>query len=74
MLSGASKSVTARMQNHLNLLENRNQYLSPVEILKRGYSITRQNGKIVKDGELLHEGDLLETRFHKGKRRSRVTD
>lgn len=74
MLVGASRSGTARMQNHLNILENRNQYLSPVEILKRGYSITRQNGKIVKDGELLHEGDLLETLFHKGKRRSRVTD
>ena len=70
----ASKSSTSRLQHHLNILENRNQYLSPLEILKRGYSITRQNGIIVRDGTLLHEGDILETHFHKGKRKSRVVD
>ena len=68
------QEAIARMQHHLNILEKRNQYLSPLEILKRGYSITSQNGKIVKDGELLHEGDLLETLFYKGKRKSRVID
>ncbi len=74
MFIHACQTSTAQIQHHLNILENRNQYLSPMEILKRGYSITRQNGKIVKDGKLLHEGDLLETLFYKGKRKSRVVE
>jgi len=68
------QEAIARMQHHLNILEERNQYLNPLEILKRGYSITRQNGKIVKDGKLLDKGDFLETLFYKGKRKSRVID
>ena len=68
------QEAIARMQHHLNILEERNQYLNPLEILKRGYSITRQNGKIVKDGKLLDKGDFLETLFYKGKIKSRVID
>ncbi|MFO7656875.1 MAG: exodeoxyribonuclease VII large subunit, partial [Bacteroidales bacterium] len=49
------------------LLEERNLYLNPSEILKRGYSITRHNNKVVKDASVLMEGDLLETMFHKGR-------
>jgi exodeoxyribonuclease VII large subunit len=65
---------TGRMQNQLNILEKRNQYLNPVEILKRGYSVTRQNGRIVKNGTLLKKGDFLETCFYQGRRKSRVVD
>jgi exodeoxyribonuclease VII large subunit len=70
----ASKSGIGQLLHHLSILENRNRYLSPLEILKRGYSITRQNGKIVKDGTLLNKGDFLETHFYKGRRKSRVVD
>jgi exodeoxyribonuclease VII large subunit len=73
-LGFVAQEAIVRMQHHLNILEKRNQYLSPLEILKRGYSITRQNGKIIKDGDLLHEGDFLETLFYIGKRKSRVID
>jgi exodeoxyribonuclease VII large subunit len=69
-----SNTSTAQMRHHLNILENRNQYLSPLEILKRGYSITRQNGKLIKDGTLLRKGDFVDTIFFKGKRKSRVVD
>ncbi|MBN2213075.1 MAG: exodeoxyribonuclease VII large subunit [Bacteroidales bacterium] len=74
LLLGISRTATGQLQHKLNVLENRNRYLSPVEILKRGYSITRQNGKIVRDGTLLHEGEILDTFFYKGRRSSRVVD
>jgi exodeoxyribonuclease VII large subunit len=41
--------------------------LDPTSILNRGYSITSRNGAIVKDAGILAEGDVLETRLHKGK-------
>ncbi len=69
-----SRSGTVRLQNQLNLLEKRNQYLNPVEIMKRGYSVTRQKGRIVKDGTQLKKGDFLDTCFYQGRRKSRVVD
>ncbi len=74
LLAGISRTATVQMQNRLNLLESKNQYLDPQDILRRGYSITRQNGKLIKNGELLRKGDALETFFHKGRRKSRVID
>jgi exodeoxyribonuclease VII large subunit len=74
LLIQISRSGTGRLQNKLDILEKRNLYLNPVEILKRGYSVTRQNGRIVKDGTLLKKGDFLETCFYQGRRKSRVVD
>lgn len=45
---------------------------SPQTILKRGYSITRANGKVILDPAILDEGDLVETELHKGRLTSRV--
>jgi exodeoxyribonuclease VII large subunit len=39
--------------------------MSPEIVLKRGYSITRLDGKAVKDLEQIKEGDLLDTRVFK---------
>ncbi len=69
-----SRSGLARMKLNLTMLEQRNQYLNPSETMKRGYSITRSHGRLIKDGSVLKEGDILETLFHKGKRNSRVMD
>ena len=41
--------------------------LHPENILKRGYSITVYEGKVVKDAKFLNDGDILETTFTKGK-------
>ncbi len=46
--------------------------LSPLAVLDRGYSITFKNGKVVKDSKELKNGDILETKFAKGKVASTV--
>jgi exodeoxyribonuclease VII large subunit len=39
----------------------------PVEVLKKGYSITRKDGITVKSSDVLSEGDVIETTTEKGK-------
>jgi exodeoxyribonuclease VII, large subunit len=50
--------------------------LSPISILKRGYSITTKlpDGAIVKDALSLRAGDCVETRLGQGKFKSRVEE
>jgi exodeoxyribonuclease VII large subunit len=47
--------------------------LDPDNVLRRGYTVTSLNGRIIKSAGLLKEGDNIETRFSDGKVRSRVT-
>jgi len=48
--------------------------LSPLNVLERGYSVTRllPSGTVVRSTEQVQPGDLLETRLHSGKLTSRV--
>jgi exodeoxyribonuclease VII large subunit len=46
--------------------------LSPENILKRGYSITYLNGKVLKDSKDVTIGDKLEIKLYKGKILSEV--
>ena len=50
--------------------------LSPVAILKRGYSITVKwpEGAIVKDANALKKDDIVETKLGRGKFKSRVEE
>lgn len=43
------------------------ELLSPKNILKRGFSITRKHGVAIRDVTLLKEGDVVETEFFVGK-------
>ncbi len=49
-----------------HLAENLN-LLSPKQTLKRGYSITRKEGKSIVNPQLLQAGDQIETELEKGK-------
>ncbi|MCE1199830.1 MAG: exodeoxyribonuclease VII large subunit [Marinilabiliales bacterium] len=46
----------------------------PANILKKGYSITTSEGKLVKNPEDLHQGTLLKTTFLKGELLSRIVE
>ena len=50
--------------------------LSPLNILARGYSITFKmpGEEIIKDNQILKEGDMIKTRLHKGEILSKVTE
>lgn len=56
----------------LRFFEEKIRMLSPKNILKRGFSITRHKGKIIKSTEALEREDLLETQLFSGSLTSRV--
>lgn len=59
------ETIRAERKN-LYLIQEKLRLVDPQNILKRGYSITMINGKIVKTVSLIKEGDLLETRLSDG--------
>ena len=59
------RRVTGEM-HMLQMLGQRVSALDPDLLLKRGYSITLHEGKIVRDASQLKHGDKIETRVEKG--------
>lgn len=53
-------------RNNLNFSEEKIRMLSPGNILKRGYSITRQGGKIIRSTNELDKDLILETQLYEG--------
>jgi len=83
MIDGLHKDLGVRIDHILkmrnenfNLLINKLEVLSPLSILKRGYSITMKlpDGAIVKDAASLKRGEIVETKLEKGKFKSRVEE
>lgn len=65
------------LTENLVLIENIEKavgYLSPESVIKRGYSITKLNGLIIKDISQIKKGDRVTTIIHKGKFESEVFD
>jgi exodeoxyribonuclease VII large subunit len=48
-------------------------YADPVQVMKLGYSITKFDGRAIRDVTGLKKGDLIETKLHKGKLNSTVS-
>ncbi len=67
-----TSALLNKEHNRLDILENKIKNASPERILKLGFTITRINGKAVKDATLLHKGDMIETEFAQGKVKSTV--
>ncbi len=59
-------------QQRLLMLEKQTKLLDPQQLLKRGYSITTHNGKILTSSRKLKAGDILETTLASGKVKSIV--
>jgi len=47
-------------------MEQAVKHLDPANVLRRGYSITRYKGRILKDASLLKKWAVIETTMHKG--------
>ncbi len=52
--------------NKLHLMEKTKEFSDPQNILKKGYSVTTLNGKLVKDSDVLKDGDKITTQFKHG--------
>ena len=59
-------------QHRIQLVSEKVKSLDPTLLLRRGYSITLHNAKVVKDVSVLNTGDELETRLAHGNVRSKV--
>jgi len=59
------ETIRAEKKN-LNLIQEKLRLVDPQNIIKRGYSLTMLNGKIVKSVHEVKEGDLVETRLSDG--------
>ncbi len=70
LIRAAGPLTDARTQ--LTFTEEKVRMLSPQNILKRGYSITRQEGKIINSTKELKENGLIETRLYEGTVISRI--
>jgi len=67
----AVETIRAENKNLLQIQEKL-RLVDPQNILKRGYSLTMMNGKILKSLQMVKVGDLLETRLSDGSIESKV--
>lgn len=65
-LRTASGNLLRREEQRLDALKGMAAALSPDNTLRRGYSITRINGKAVTDASTVKTGDILETTLRSG--------
>jgi exodeoxyribonuclease VII large subunit len=66
VLISESKQMIFREKEKVHLNENTVRLLDPENILKRGYSLTFKEGKIIKSAKQLFPDDKIETRFADG--------
>jgi len=71
-LKNKTLNYTNLKNSKLNVLEVSLNILNPDNVLKRGYTITSQNGKIIKSKANLREDDVIDTRFSDGTAKSKV--
>lgn len=50
----------------LNGLESTLQILDPVKVLQRGFSITKANGRILKNSDHVNNDDIIDTQLYEG--------
>ena len=67
----ATEQIRAEKKNLISIQEKL-RLVDPQNILKRGYSLTMLNGKIVKSVNQITSGDLIETRLSDGTVESKV--
>jgi exodeoxyribonuclease VII large subunit len=60
------KQLFQHEENRFNRMEQALRLLNPANVLRRGYSITRYRGKILKNESALKKWAVIETRLYKG--------
>lgn len=73
-LSHACLQLLRQQQHNLSLIEKSLQLADPQHILRQGYSITRINGKAVRDASQINPGDIITTTLSRGSIQSTVND
>ncbi len=69
-----SKKFIVKLDENLNTKINSINHLNPQNIIKRGYSITYHNNKVLKSAANVSKGSILKTLLYQGNIKSKVTD
>ena len=67
-----SKKIIEKAEKNMILTEEKIKILDPVNVLKRGYSITLKDGKNIKSADMLNEGDEVKTILFNGEVKSKI--
>ena len=73
-LANAVQLLWLQKKNQITRLEGKLQLLDPANLLRRGYSITRAGGKVVRNAKTLKKGQRIETILYDGKVESVVRE
>ncbi|MCL2413525.1 MAG: hypothetical protein FWC98_05255, partial [Bacteroidales bacterium] len=71
-IAGFSGQALTLARQNIQLTKEKIRLLDPKNILKRGFSLTTKNGKLVKSSKKLKQGDVLTTLFADGETTSVV--
>lgn len=66
MLDSAIRNTLAIHRHKLAMYHEQIRLQSPERIFALGYSLTTMNGRVLKSGDELHDGDTIQTVFKKG--------
>jgi exodeoxyribonuclease VII large subunit len=72
-ISVATPVYLIHQASRLKSLENAVSFMDPVNVLRRGYSITMHQGKVITSKTEVKQGDHISTRFADGEISSEVT-
>jgi len=71
-LKHATSSNLQNQKSHLSSIETQLKLLSPENVLKRGFSIIRQDGKVIQSVKNIDINKILETQLEDGKIESKI--
>ncbi len=66
------KSLLKEEKQRVNQLESTNNLLNPMQVLKRGYSLTFRNNVLIKSASEININDSITTKWHNGSVESTV--
>jgi len=72
LLTSSACKLIRKEEKRVATLGNTLEILNPDKVLKRGYTITYQNGKIIKSLQNLETGNIIETLFVDGLIKSKI--
>jgi exodeoxyribonuclease VII large subunit len=74
LLTSSARKLIKTEEKRVAAFNNTLGILNPENVIKRGYTITYKNGKVVKSLQNLETGNVIETMFSDGLIKSRITE
>ena len=74
LLASSARKLIIKEEKRIATFANTLEILSPENVIKRGYTITCQDGRIIKSLQNLETGDIIETMFSDGLIKSKITE